>query len=49
MSNKEYIFQNINITECIEKSFSEFLDENDIKYPSLSNKKMEKWNFDEYI
>jgi len=49
MSNNQYTFQNINIIECIEKSFSEFLDENQIKYPSLSNKGMEKWNFEEYL
>ena len=49
MSNTKYSFQNINIIECIEKSFSEFLENNQIKYPFLSNKNMEKWNFEEYL
>ena len=49
VSNKQYNFQNINISKCIEKSFFEFLDENQIKYPSLSYKEMEKWNFEEYL
>ena len=49
MSSAKYSFQNINIIECIENSFSEFLENNQIKYPFLSNKNMEKWNFEEYL
>ena len=49
MSEKEYSFQNMNIIECIEKSFSEFLADNQINYPFLSNKIIEKWNFQEYL
>ena len=37
MSSTQYSFQNINISECIENSFSEFLEDNKIKYPNLSN------------
>lgn len=47
--NQKYNIQNINVSKCIEKSFSEFLDENQIKYPSLSYKEMEKWHFEEYL
>ena len=39
----------INIEDCISKSFNEFIDENQIKYPNLSNKLLEKWNFEEYL
>ena len=46
MSSTKYSFKNINIIECIENSFSEFVENNQIKYPSLSNKIMEKWNFE---
>ena len=45
----QYTFQNINIEECVQKSFNEFLYENQVKYPNLSNKLMEKWNFEEYL
>ena len=49
MSCSKYKFQNINIIEYIENSFYEFLEENQIKYPFLSNQFMEKWNFEEYL
>ena len=49
MCEKEYSFQNINIEECINKSFTEFVNENQIEFPNLSNKILEKWNFEEYL
>ena len=49
MSNSQFTFQNINIIECIEKSFSDFLNDNQIQYPNLSNKKLEEWKFEEYL
>lgn len=49
MVEKEYSFQNIKIEECINNSFKEFINENHIKYPNLSNKLLEKWNFEEYL
>ena len=49
MSSTKYSFQNINISECIENSFSEFLEDNKIKYPNLSNNVLEKWNYEEYL
>ena len=45
----KYTFQNMNIIECIENSFSEFIEENQIKYPLLSNKNMGNWNFEKYL
>ncbi len=49
MSEKEYSFQNINIEECITNSFTEFINENQITYPNLSNKALQQWNFEEYL
>ena len=49
MTTTQYSFQNINIEELVQKSFNEFLEENQIKYPYLSNKLMKKWNFEEYL
>ena len=49
MSEKEYSFQNINIEECITNSFTEFINENQITYPNLSNKVLQQWNFEEYL
>ena len=49
MSEKEYSLHNINIEECINNSFTEFINENQIKFPNLSNKILEKWNFEEYL
>jgi hypothetical protein len=49
MCEKEYSFQNINIEECINKSFTEFVNENQIEFPNLSNKILEKLNFEEYL
>ena len=49
MCEKEYSFQNINIEECINKSFTEFVNENQIEFPNLSNKILEKWKFEEYL
>jgi len=49
MSEKEYSFQHINIEECITNSFTEFINENQITYPNLSNKALQQWNFEEYL
>ena len=49
MSDSQYSFQNINIIENIEKSFSEFLIDKQIQYPNLSNKKLEEWDFEKYL
>ena len=49
MSEKEYSFKNINIEECITNSFTEFINENQITYPNLSNKALQQWNFEEYL
>ena len=49
MSEKEYSIQNINIEECINNSFKEFIKENQIIFPNFSNKILEKWNFEEYL
>ena len=49
MSEKNYCFQNVNIIECIEKSFSVFLEENQISFPFLSHEKLDKWDFQEYL
>ena len=49
MSEKEYSFQNINIEESITNSFNEFINENNIIYPNLSNKTLQQWNFEEYL
>ena len=39
----------MNIIECIEKSFSVFLEENQISFPFLSHEKLDKWDFQEYL
>lgn len=49
MSESQYSFQNINIIENIEKSFSEFLIDKQIQYPNLSNKILEEWDFEKYL
>ena len=49
MSQKEYSFQNLNIEECINKSFTEFMNENNIKFPNLTNKALQNWNFEDYL
>jgi predicted HNH restriction endonuclease len=49
MSDSQYSFQIINLIENIEKSFSEFLFEKQIEYPNLSNKKLEEWDFENYL
>ena len=45
----QYTFLDMNIPDCIEKSFTEFLDEKKIKYPNLSNNAMEEWKFEDYL
>ena len=49
MTDIQYNFNNIIIDECVEDSFNEFLNDNEIQYPNLSNKKLEKWKFEEYL
>ena len=49
MSQKEYSFQNLNIEECINKSFTEFMNENNIKFPNLTNKTLQNWNFEDFL
>ena len=49
MSEKQFSFQNINIQECINNSFNEFINANQIKYPNLSNKLLQQWNFEIYL
>ena len=49
MSSTKYTFQNINIVECVENSFEEFLKENQICDLCLTNKILEKWNFEDYL
>ena len=49
MSQKEYSFQNLNIEECINKSFTEFMNENNIKFPNLTNKTLQDWNFEDFL
>ena len=49
MSEKEYSFKNLNIEECITDSFNEFIKENQINYPNLTNSALQKWNLEEYL
>ena len=49
MSEKQYSFQNIKIEECINNSFNEFITENQITYPTLSNQILQNWNFEKYL
>ena len=49
MSEKQYSFQNIKIEECIKNSFNEFITENQITYPTLSNQILQNWNFEKYL
>ena len=49
MSEKEYSFKNLNIEEIITESFNEFIKENQINYPNLTNSALQKWNLEEYL
>ena len=49
MSTTKYNFQDINIEEIVQKSFTEFLNEKQIIFPNLNHSIMEKWNFEEYL
>ena len=45
----QFSFQGINIEEVVQKSFTDYLNDKQIKFPNLNNSLLEKWDFEEYL